>query len=199
MTQTTTHPSLECPKCSQPIRRLSPEREQDLPCSACKADLQVDTFPALFRGAALGARATAAILEDETHCFYHAGRRAVVPCDACGRFLCALCDIHLDDRHLCPTCMEAGIGSGQIREMENSRVLYDKIAIYLALIPFTIIFWFAAFITAPATIFVVIRFWKEPNSLVSGSRIRNVVAFMLAGIQVFGCVFIIYNILQNQA
>ena len=190
--------SLACPRCSRPIESPAPERGADRSCPACGAGLRVDTYPALFRYPDPGARAAAAILENETSCFYHAGKRAVVPCDVCGRFLCALCDIHLDGRHLCPACMEAGAESKQIGNLENQRILYDKIAMYLALIPFTVVFWFAAFITAPAALFVVIRYWKEPNSLVSGSRVRKVVAFLLALIQVAGCAVLIYNLFKVQ-
>jgi len=197
-TMQTTAPGLACPKCSQPLSFASPARGAERSCSDCGSQLRADVYPALFRDSGRGVRAMTSVLEEETRCFYHTGKRAVVPCDFCGRFLCALCDIHFDERHLCPACMQTGAESKQLGNLENQRMLYDKIAMYLALIPFTLVFWFAAFVTAPAAIFVVLRYWKEPNSLIAGSRVRNIVALLLAGIQVVGIGVLIYNIVQNQ-
>ena len=53
-----------------------------------------------------------------------------------------------------------------------------------------IFFWFTVF-TAPAAIFVALRYWKAPSSLLQRSKIRFVVALLIAGLQVAGWVWII--------
>jgi len=144
---------LACPVCDTPLKPGATGQVVDITCPSCGAGIQAAVFPALFRP-----RAAAG----ETRCFYHKDKKAVVPCSVCGRFLCALCDIHMHGRHLCPACMTS---CKQGRDnLENHRLLYDKIALYLSIIPFTIFLWFMAIITAPAAIFVVIRYWP-PTAL----------------------------------
>src|SRR5260370_609573 len=75
-------------------------------CPACGAALQVEVFPALFSQPARFSRAEIAIAGSEAACFFHAEKKAVVPCSHCGRFLCALCDVELGNEHLCPPCLE---------------------------------------------------------------------------------------------
>jgi len=95
---------------------------------------------------------------------------------------------------LCPACMENGKNKREIKNIENHRMLYDKIALYLAILPFTMIFWFLTVITAPAAIFVVVRYWKAPISILSRTRIRFIAAFFLAGIQIVGLSILVYNV-----
>lgn len=73
-------------------------------------------------------------------CFFHARKRAAVPCDRCGRFLCRLCDLGFGDgRHLCPECLRAGWRDGQMPELVNGRPVRDRLALVLAVVgaPFT--------------------------------------------------------------
>ena len=44
--------------------------------------------------------ADALLSEGESSCFYHPNKRAVVPCDQCGRFLCTLCRVDFGQRVL---------------------------------------------------------------------------------------------------
>ncbi|MCF7853651.1 MAG: hypothetical protein K9N51_02545 [Candidatus Pacebacteria bacterium] len=68
--------------------------------------------------------------------------------------------------------------------MESSRFLYDNLALVLAVLPiFTI---WLTLITAPAALFVCIRYSNMPCSLVRRSRWRFLVAFLAALAQVVG-------------
>src|SRR6185312_11526726 len=122
--------------------------------------LKVEVFPALFRKIDAGKSGETIMVEGESSCFYHPQKKAVLPCDGCGRFLCALCDCPLDGRHLCPTCLEAGRTKGKIKSLDNERTLYDSIALALTLYPL-IIFYFTL-ITAPLALFVAVRYWNAP-------------------------------------
>jgi hypothetical protein len=108
----------------------------------------------------------------------------VLPCDACGRFLCALCDCEHQGRHFCPACLETGRTKGKVKSLENTRIRYDNIALALTLYPL-LIFYFTI-ITAPIALFVAIRYWKSPRGLVQPSSARFVLAIVFATLQLAG-------------
>src|SRR5437868_4454851 len=100
--------TLSCPKCRQPLTAAVLTGDGTVACMACGASLYVDVFPALFRPVATGKSGETVLVEGESTCFYHPQKKAIVPCDLCGRFLCALCDLELGGQHLCPSCLESG-------------------------------------------------------------------------------------------
>src|SRR2546427_7131247 len=144
-------PLLPCPKCNAALPQSVFNRAELLPCPACAAPLQVEIFPALFRTTARGRDGEALLLEGEASCFYHPQKKAALPCQGCGRFLCALCDCELHGQHFCPACLETGRKKRKIKSLENERTLYDSIALSLAVLPVLITFFiYFTFITAPA-------------------------------------------------
>jgi hypothetical protein len=146
--------------------------------------VQAFGFPALARSLAPGSAGQAIILEGEASCFYHPHKRSVIPCAACGRFLCALCDVELDGQHLCPGCLEVGQKKGKLTSLENRRALYDNIALGIALVP--ILAWPITVVTAPAALICVIAWWKKPTSILPRSRIRLILAATLSLLQIAG-------------
>jgi hypothetical protein len=179
---------VQCPKCHSWLSEELFNRPDTSPCPACSVPLQVEIFPALFRNINPGGSGEAIMVEGESSCFYHPQKKAVLPCDSCGRFLCALCDCELNAQHFCPACLEAGKTKGKIKSLDHKRTLYDSIALSLAVYPM-LIFYFTV-ITAPMTLFVAIRYWKSPPSLVHRSKIRFVVAIIVALLQVVGWVIV---------
>jgi hypothetical protein len=175
---------VQCPKCRASLLEGIFNQPELSPCPACGVPLQVEIFPALFRKISPGQSAEAVMVEGESSCFYHPQKKAVLPCDGCGRFLCALCDCPLHGQHFCPACLEAGRTKGKIKSLDNQRMLYDSIALSLAIYPI-LIFYFTI-ITAPMALFVAIRYWKSPPSLVSRSKARFVVAIIFALLQIAG-------------
>ena len=175
---------LQCPKCQASLTEVYLNRPTLLPCLLCGAPLQVEVFPALFRRIAPGSAGEALVVENEASCFYHPQKKASRPCDACGRFLCALCDCELHGEHFCPACLESGKRKGKIKRLENERTLYDNIALALALFPL-LIFYFTI-ITAPMSLFMAIRYWNAPRSIVHPTRLRLVLAIILASLQMVG-------------
>jgi hypothetical protein len=177
---------VQCPQCQAALPEGVFNQPDLSPCPVCEAPLQVEIFPAFFRKITPGQRAEAILTDGESGCYYHPQKKAVLPCDGCGRFLCALCDCELNGQHFCPACLEAGKNKGKIQNLENHRTLYDSIALSLAIYPM-IIFYFT-FITAPMTLFVAIRYWKSPRSLVRRSNFRFIIAIILAVLQMAGWV-----------
>ena len=173
-----------CPGCRAPLGEGMLNQPDLMPCPACGAEVQVEIFPALFRPTARGRGGETLIVEGESSCFYHPQKKAVVPCQGCGRFLCALCDCELHGEHFCPACLEVGRQKGRITRLENQRTLYDGIALSLAILPL-LIFYFTI-ITAPIALFVAIRYWNAPRSIVRRTRIRLIAAIILATLQIVG-------------
>jgi hypothetical protein len=92
-------------------------------------------FRAFFQPVPRGRDGDPVLIEGEASCFYHPQKKAAVPCEACGRFLCALCDCELHGKHFCPACLETGKQKGKIQKLESQRTLYDNIALALAVYP----------------------------------------------------------------
>ena len=154
-------------------------------------------FPTFARPAA-AARAVESVASDEdASCFYHPRKKAVVPCGRCGRFLCALCDLELDGRHLCPGCVEAGRNADARTALREGlpvapRTLHDNVALALAVLP--LLLWPTTLLTAPVALFVTVRHWNEPaRSPVPRWRWRLILAGGLSLVQVAVWVYGFYH------
>ncbi|HXT10816.1 MAG TPA: hypothetical protein VN873_04570 [Candidatus Angelobacter sp.] len=180
--------SIQCPNCHGPLPDGAFNQPELSPCPSCEAPLQVEVFPAFFRKIASGQNAEPVLIEGESSCFYHLEKKAVRPCDSCGRFLCALCDCELNGQHFCPACLEVGKSKGKIRNLENRRTRYDVMALYLAILP--ILFFYFTIVTAPATLFIVIRYWNAPQSIVRRYRFRTILAGVLALLEIAGWIIL---------
>ncbi len=189
-------PLVQCPNCRATVLDGIFNRPELAPCPACRAPLQIEIYPALFRPRTTGRDGELVMTEGESTCFYHPGKKAVLPCQACGRFLCALCDCELHGEHFCPSCLEVGKTKGKIKKLENRRTLYDNIALSLAIVPVLVIFgiYFTCF-TAPMALYIAIRYWNAPRSIVHRTRLRYVLAIILASLQIVAWVVGIYFII----
>jgi len=180
---------VQCPKCRATLLEGVFNLPELSPCPVCDVPLQVEIFPALFRKISPGQSGEAVMVEGESSCFYHPQKKAVRPCDGCGRFLCALCDCELGNQHFCPACLEAGKTKGKIKSLDNQRTLYDSIALSLAVYPMLI--FYLTIITAPMTLFVAIRYWKSPPGILRRTKFRFVLAIIIATLQITGWGFLI--------
>ena len=181
---------IRCPKCSSILPDDSINIRDFRSCRTCGALIQAEVFPAFFRKTEKGNLGERIIMDDEASCFYHPDKQAVIPCDSCGRFLCSLCDIEFNNRHLCASCLETGREKGKIKNLENHRTLYDSVALHLALLP--IFIWFTTIITAPVALFFAIRHWKTPSSIIRRTKVRMILAMFIAGVQIVGWTALIY-------
>ena len=178
---------LPCSKCEKPLPPAQFNRPGFADCPSCGSPTQVRTFPAWER------RQTAQTAEDvgladEAGCFFHPGKKAVVACDSCGRYLCSLCDIDFNGGHLCASCLEAGKSKKKIKNLETHRVLYDNIALSVAFLPL-FLFWFTI-ITAPIAFYMSIRYWKKPTSIIPRTKVRLFAAMIISGLQIVGWVLV---------
>ncbi len=161
-------------------------------CPSCKSQVRTDVFPALIANPTTGSTGQVLLVDSEASCFYHENKKAMVPCDHCGRFLCSLCDVELNGDHFCPSCVESGKKKNKLRNLQSHRTLYDSIALSLAVIP--AIFVWPSIVTAPMALYVALRYWKTPLSIVPRRRWRFVLAMVLSVPQILGWSVVLYSV-----
>ena len=128
----------------------------------------------------MGAVPKAVVLTENATCYHHAENQAEAICEGCGRFLCSVCAIRFAGRLLCPGCIQAATKTDV--NAVGSRVLYEGIALALALLP--ILVWPTTLVTAPLALGTVIHAWKKPRSLVQGGSTKLVLAGVLALVEI---------------
>ena len=176
--------SVCCLKCKAPLPGTIFNLPDSAACPACGRRIRVEVFPALFREFTPGGQGETIMIEGEASCFYHPQKKAVVPCAACGRFLCALCDCELNAQHFCPACLESGRKKKKIAGLEDSRILYGRQALLLSILPLLI--------TGLAAIYLALRYRQAPGSLVSPVRWAMPLALALGILQTLGITFLIF-------
>src|SRR5258706_14076605 len=184
---------ISCGECSWPVPVESWNREENVRCPGCGQQVRVLAFPAMAQ-MRTGALPEALSAETEASCFYHPESRAAIPCDECGRFLCRLCELEIDGRHLCPSCFQTGVETRKLENVETRRTMYDTMALALSTFPL-LLFW-PALVTAPAALFVVFRRWRAPGSLVPRTRIRFYLAAFFALAEIVGIGVIVWAIVR---
>lgn len=162
-------------------------------CANCNAKMRADLFPAFFRPMEPGLAGQSVMEQGQAECYNHPGRQAKVACGQCGRLLCELCEVELQGRSLCFSCLKSSREKQTEVSLENQRTLYDSIALALALLP--IPFVFPTLLTAPSAIYVALRYWKRPSSILPRSHWRNILAVVLAGAQVLGWIIFLITII----
>ena len=186
-------------KCSKCQAILFPEpfnTGQFSPCPNCEAPLEIDVFPAILQTPSAAA-AEPLLIEGQSSCFYHPGKKASIVCEGCGRFLCGLCDLELNGRHVCPACLETGRKKSKYKDLENTRVLWDHLALHAAVIP-PLLCLSPGLIGAPVALYLVLRYRKAPCSITGKSNLAFIVAGLLAVLEIIGgVVFIIYLVAES--
>lgn len=176
--------AIRCGKCQIELPEAVYGLPDLVPCPACAVEVRVEIYPARHRALAASAVSEDVLTGEEAGCFYHAEKRAVVSCEDCGRFLCGLCDCEIGGQHLCPACLQNGQTKGTIKKLENRRLLWDRIALALAVLP--MLFFYATLVTAPAVLYLSFRHWKTPGGIIPASKVRFVLAILISGLQVLG-------------
>ncbi len=178
---------LFCTRCHQGL----PEEDWNAPemrrCPSCDALFKAVTFPALLQEQRPVQPAPSGS-EGDAICFYHPRKKAVTPCDNCGRFLCALCDIEFRGERWCPACLESGRRKHSNLHLETRRTNYDSIALALATLP-ALLLW-PSLLGAPMALYVAIRYWRTPPGIVPRTRLRYYLAIGLAGVQVIAWIWL---------
>jgi hypothetical protein len=161
--------TLPCPNCRTALPETLFNSGGFGACPTCRAEVQCEVFPALYAGLRLGRPGEPLVDANDASCFFHPEKRAALACEACGRFLCALCDLELHGRHICPSCLAAGRKKGSLGALDHFRLSWGGIALLVAVVP-VIAFWPMTIVSAPAAIVVAIIGWRRPPSLTGRRR-----------------------------
>lgn len=185
---------LSCTKCWALLDTSTVSSAAVLRCPACASAIEVIAFPALFRGGQVSRSVELSASEDLASCFYHTTKRASVACTRCGKFLCALCSLEVSSEVWCPACLSHGAAEKRVAALETRRTLWDTVALGCAVLPtiFFVFFYFWIF-TAPATIFLSIRYWSRPSSIIPRTKVRFIVAMLIALLQLTALAFLVYS------
>jgi hypothetical protein len=171
-------------------------------CTSCHRELQVRVLPAVF-GAANKPPALppGEGQEGETWCFYDPSRKASHSCSHCGVFVSEAWAAKWGEEVVCLKCLDELRTTSLDTRFQSKRVLWDNVVLGLAVGPwllsvafvFTLFFYFLAMfstlltlITAPAALFVGLRYWNAPRSLVPRGKGRLVTGLGLAVLQMLG-------------
>ena len=187
-------PFLTCGNCRKPLPWEVSNSAGLSRCPYCNIPTYSAVFPALFRPTEQGRPGETLLTDGEASCYYHPHKKAVVACVNCGRFLCALCDLDFNGQHLCSQCLETNTKKKSIQTLENRRILYDDLALSLAIVPMLI--FYLTLITAPITLYLSIRYWNAPSSIIPRGKTRFVLAIMIALLQMGGWIAIVFVIFR---
>jgi len=182
-----------CSACSQPLPPEIWPAAEGLHCLSCNARILLKVFPALTLSNIVSVPQPVGA-EQEASCFFHPQNRAATPCEECGRFLCSLCTLEIPGKTLCPICFEANLRGRKIQNLEASRTLHDSVALALATLP-ALLFW-PVLLTAPLTLFWIVRHWNSPGSILPRTRARFYLAGVIALSQIGFIVVLIVAILR---
>lgn len=146
-------------------------------------------FPAFHAGPRIGRPGEPLVDASEASCFFHAGKRAAIACESCGRFLCALCDLDVGGRHICPACLSAGRKKGSLRNYDQFRLSWPGIALLMAIVlplgfyPLTPVFAVGALAAAAIGL-------RQPGSITGQRKIPlYVLVVVLAVAEIVGSVY----------
>ncbi len=177
-----------CLECNQRISAPADGSLLSLTCDNCGAGNGVANFPALAkaRPPAPPALPGDAPAEGDAVCFYSPNRRATTSCDHCGVLISDPWAAAWGRETVCLKCLEHLREEKKDERFISNRTLWDNIALILALVPFSFIFWWAAFITAPAALILAIRHWNTSRGMVPRGRFRLVATVLLSLLQIAG-------------
>lgn len=177
---------IQCSRCNTPLPREHINASDVQPCPSCETPIEAHAFPALLRDPDAATAVTDPVMSGESSCFYHDHKKAVAACETCGRFICSLCRLDLHELMICPSCLQSGRVKGRMTNLEHSRTLYDSIALLMAVFPL-ILFYplaLATIVTGPMAIFLSLRHWRKPTSVLGRTKIRFVAAIIIGGLQI---------------
>ncbi len=171
--------ALHCSQCGSLLLNGEAGTPEWRECSGCGSPIRALLFPAYYRTAT--PTKTEGIAEGESSCFFHPQKRAIVSCDECGRFLCALCRVEFGNRNICPACIDTGMRKGNLPALEMTRRRFDSIALGVATLP-AILIW-PTLISGPVAIYLCVRHWNDPAGILPRSRWRFIAAFVIGILQ----------------
>ena len=88
------------------------------------------------------------------------------------------CALEMGSDVWCASCLSAGTAAKSVRALESRRILWDSIALAVAIVPAATLLGIYFWISSPPgfAIFLALKYWKHPSSLLPRTRVRFVFA-----------------------
>ncbi len=182
---------VRCSKCGAPFDSNCWNELLTNPCRTCGSHLIAAVFPAMVRRQPLVLPERIAVA-DEASCFYHSENKASIVCERCGRFLCSLCDLEFDRKHLCPGCFATSAEKHELPGLERSRTMFDSLALAMATLPLMLLY--TAIVGAPMSLFITARRWNAPSSITPRTKVRFYLAILFSLAEIAGLAAIFYAV-----
>ena len=194
--------TVRCASCHAmiPVRAFGEGKAID--CPSCSRQTRSIILPALYRGSIPPLPTNAEPpAEGEAVCFYDPGRKATHSCDHCGVFISEAWSAKWGAQTVCLKCLNELRSKTKDQRFEGSRKLWDNIALGVAIGPYAIALMLALTVigvifislplmttlfTAPTAIFIALRFWSAPRSLVPRGPARLITALVVALLTITG-------------
>jgi hypothetical protein len=162
-------------------------------CPSCRAALTILVFPALSRDRPVSESGERA-LDGDAACFFHAEKKASVVCDRCGRYICALCDLPVGSRHVCPSCLDSGLEQQErMPELISRRLCWGQLSFLLGVLP-PFILWVMfplLMVSGGGAVYCGLYGWNKPGSLVKGpQRVLASFGILFGLLQIIGVIAI---------
>jgi uncharacterized RDD family membrane protein YckC len=169
--------ALECSVCNAALSEQALRAGETARCS-CGESYRFVVFGAACRPPRRGEPAARRV-EQEASCFFHSDNVASATCDGCGRLLCRVCEVTLEGHHRCPTCLAPAPDRAFSRALDNERWMQDSITLLIAALP-PFAFWPMSPLTACYALYRTKRYYGQRQSIVPRTRVRFVLAALLA-------------------
>jgi hypothetical protein len=182
---------VQCSECHFSIVAAESADWIEQECPSCKSKQSALIFPAIRGISAPSLSGTPKVTEGLAACFFHAAKPAVIPCDVCGRFLCGLCDLKIGESHLCTLCLQSAqdgktpADAKPLTQVKEQTYLHQNMALILTwYAPISIVGLYVMFLTAPAAIFISIRYWNHPGGIQQRGKWRFILSILMGLTQI---------------
>lgn len=159
---------VSCPSCGAALPAGAANSGNLASCPMCGARTLVEVYPALLAPRETKGVGELIVDDKEASCFYHPGKKAEAHCSYCGRFLCALCDVDFDGKHLCSACIQAGRTKGTLEEFRTAGKAHWLIGLHCAVAG--LLFPYLGALFVPAAFYYAIHYRKHPGSPVPSEQ-----------------------------
>lgn len=179
-----------CPRCHAPQYYLPRGERVRFTCPGCRDEIEYIQFPALELPGVPGEPPVAAVEGQEAGCYFHPEYKAEQICAHCGRFICSLCDLPVGEARYCPVCLEAKHQGPGLDLLVDRRTCHDNLVLKI-LLASVFLFLIPSLFLAPLCLFLVIRYWQSPGSLLRRGRWRLIAALVLSSLLIIGWVLVL--------
>lgn len=190
-------PCITCLKCGLGIPVPVGDGGGETSCTRCRVHLSYETFPSLFEIRSGGRSGDLLVNSQEASCFFHSDKPAAVVCEKCGRFLCALCDLEVQGKHLCPACFSSDRKTGSLTGLTQFRLSWAGVS-------FTLVFFFPLGlypltpIFALCGLFLLIVGLFRPGSITGRKKyFLFVITLLIIAVELVGSFFLGISMLES--